>query len=487
MREALADPRLLGLILSGPSWAAWRALLIAVMGEVLTADERAIFTTLTGRASEPLEPVEELWGVIGRRGGKSRAMAVLAAYLGALVDYRDVLAIGERALIPVLAATTDQAATLFRYVAGIFEAAPLFGELVINRTADTLSLSTRVDIEVRAANFRTARGPTSAAVIADEAAFWRADDAANPDTEILNALRPSLATTGGPLIVISSPYARRGELHATWKRDYGPAGDPRILVVHGTSRDLNPTLPQRVVDRAMEKDPAAARAEYLAEFRTDVETLLSLESIEAATIPGRLELPPSSNVRYVAFTDPSGGSADSFTLAVAHLEGATTILDAVRERRPPFSPEAVVAEFAELLKSYGVATVTGDRYAGEWPRERFRAHGISYTPAEKTASELYGELLPLVNGGRVELLTHARLAGQLAALERRTSRAGRDSISHPPGGHDDIANAVAGALTLAASKRRPLVISEEILALSRQRTPYSRRFFSNQPAAGAFQ
>jgi hypothetical protein len=37
------------------------------------------------------------------------------------------------------------------------------------------------------------------------------------------------------------------------------------------------------------------------------------------------------------------------------------VLDAVRERKQPFSPEDVVAEFAALLKSYGVTKVTGDR------------------------------------------------------------------------------------------------------------------------------
>jgi hypothetical protein len=36
----------------------------------------------------------------------------------------------------------------------------------------------------------------------------------------------------------------------------------------------------------------------------------------------------------------------------------------------------------------------------------------------------------------------ACLAAQLCALERRTSRGGRDSIDHAPGAHDDLANAV---------------------------------------------
>ena len=50
---------------------------------------------------------------------------------------------------------------------------------------------------------------------------------------------------------------------------------------------------------------------------------------------------------------------------------------------------------------------------------------------------------------RCELLDHQRLLTQLCGLERRTGRGtGRDNIDHVPGGHDDIANAAAGALTL---------------------------------------
>jgi hypothetical protein len=52
----------------------------------------------------------------------------------------------------------------------------------------------------------------------------------------------------------------------------------------------------------------------------------------------------------------------------------------------------------------------------------------------------------MLNSGKVELLGSRRLVAQLIGLERRVSRAGRDSIDHAPGGHDDVANAVAGAL-----------------------------------------
>jgi hypothetical protein len=129
------------------------------------------------------------------------------------------------------------------------------------------------------------------------------------------------------------------------------------------------------------------------------------------------------------------------------------VLDAIRERRPPFSPDAVVREFAELLRAYGLSRVTGDRYAGEWPRERFASCGISYQVADGVKSDLYRDLLPLVNSQRVELLDVPRLLAQLCGLERRTARGGRDTIDHGPGGHDDLANAVTDALLTVRHSR----------------------------------
>jgi hypothetical protein len=73
-------------------------------------------------------------------------------------------------------------------------------------------------------------------------------------------------------------------------------------------------------------------------------------------------------------------------------------------------------------------------------------HGIEYVVAGKTASDYYGELLPLLNSGRVELLDHPRLIAQLSQLECRAASGGRDKIGHPPSGHDDVINAAALAL-----------------------------------------
>ena len=449
MRDALADPDYFGNLLAGDTWQAWRVLLIAILGEKLTEAERILFATLTDREREPLEPVEEFWGVIGRRGGKTRAMAVLASYLAACVDHRDVLGPGERGVLPIVAASMFQAGQAFNFVEGIFLASHHLSELVETITSDTLSLKTSVDITVRPASFRTIRGITAVGAVADEIAFWRSDDSVNPDREILKALRPALATTGGLLACISSPHAKRGELYGTFRRHFGHEGHPLVLVAKAPSRTMNPSLSEAFVVREYEKDPDAASAEYGAEFRSDLAIFVSREAIEVAIETGVAVRAPASGVSYVGFCDPSGGSSDSMTMAIAHAENGSPVLDYIGERKAPFSPESVVAEFAQVFKQYRVASIRGDRYGGEWPRERFAEHGITYLPAEMNRSELYLAFLPVLNSGRLSLLDNQRMVTQFTALERRTGRSGKDSVDHAPGSHDDVCNSVAGAIVFA--------------------------------------
>src|SRR5215831_2680809 len=243
LRSALNDQALLGKSLQGASWRSWRILLIAAMGEKLTNDERRTFTRLTKREREPNQRVEELIGVIGRRGGRSRALATLATYLAGLCQHK--LAPGERGVVLCIAPDQRQAAIVLEYADACFRQSPMLSQLVVNRTSDTLELNNRINLEVRAASFRRLRGPTYVAVIADEAAFWMTDDwSSNPDTEILNSVRPGLALSRGPLVIISSPYGKRGALYDAYRRHYGPDGDPLVLVAQGSSRTFNPTLSQ---------------------------------------------------------------------------------------------------------------------------------------------------------------------------------------------------------------------------------------------------
>ena len=438
--------------LRGPTWSPWRTVMRAVFGLGLPPGNHLDrYHKHTERESAPVAgAVDEAWIIAGRRGGKSRMASLVALFCGITFDATS-LAAGELATVPLLAADRKQGRVVMSYLKALCQL-PAFHPYVERVLRGIVELRTNVNIEVATASFRTIRGYTVPAAVLDEVAFWRDESTStNPDSEILAALRPGMSTIPDSLLfAISSPYARRGELYGTYERYFGQP-DPFTLVWNGDTQSLNPTVPDRVIERAFAEDPLSAAAEYgrdgRVEFRRDVEAFVDSEALAAVTVQDRLELPPLDDTQYHAFTDPSGGSKDSFTVAVGHLEGTDrAVLDCVRCRRPPFSPDEVVEDFSKVLQSYGVFEVTGDRYAGEWPRERFRHHGITYNPSERVKSEIYREIVAPLNACRLELLDLPLLRAQLLGLERRTARGGKDSIDHPPGGHDDIANAVAGVL-----------------------------------------
>ena len=448
--SALDDPALFASHFKNDTWQPWRAFLAALFALPMDNDSLALYRTHTGRETAPSTPFKEAALVIGRRGGKSRVLALIATFLATFRDYEPHLAPGEVATIAIIAADRRQARSIFRFTIGLLKAVDMLAEMIVSESGDIITLSNRVVIEIATASFRVTRGYSFAAVLCDETAFWRSEDSAVPDVEIFSALRPGLATIPGSILLnASSPYRKRGVLYNAFAKHYGH-DDARVLVWKATTLEMNPSLDPTIVAEAYEEDPDAAAAEYGAEFRNDLSDYIPRSIVDAATMRGRFEIAPMRSQRYVAFIDPSGGTgSDSMTLAIAHREGERAILDAIREVRPPFSPEQVTFDFATTLKAYGIKRVTGDRYAGEWPREAIRGNGIEYDLSEQPKSDIYRDFLPVLNSGRAELLDNPRLALQLCGLERRTSRSGRDSIDHAPGAHDDIANVVAGALLLA--------------------------------------
>lgn len=452
--DTMTDPNLFGAQFDAESWGAWRVLLSAFYGLPISHDDLPLLHELTGRETPPEKPHKELWLPVGRRGGKSNTAALIAVYEAFFNDYSDLLSRGEVATVMVIAADRKQARSVMRYIVGLIECSPMLEQMVHKQNAESIELTNRCVIEITTASMRATRGYTCACVIADEIAFWLTDGA-NPDREIINALRPSLATLDGKLIALSSPYARRGVLWESYRRHYGKDSD-RVLVAQAPTLTMNPTLPPEIVKAAYEDDPQAAAAEYGAQFRSDIESYISREAVEAVTIPDRIELPPARANDYYAFVDAAGGSGqDAMTCAIAHKDGDTIIIDAMRSFKPPFSPQYVVGEICALLNQYRVRYVTGDRWGGDFVQEQFRDHRIAYEPSEKTKSELYAELLPMINSQRVELPDNKQLFDELVGLERKTSATGKDRIDHAPGSHDDLCNAVAGVIVSAHQRPKP--------------------------------
>lgn len=465
--RAISDAKLFGpWFRDAATWRAWTVFLRALFGLPMSAEDLSLFTQITGRTDyEPGEPAQEAWLAVGRRGGKSFVVGLVAVYLACFRDYSQYLAPGERGTVMILAADRKQARVIFRYVRALLDEVRMLRRMVRSVTAERIALANRIDLEIHTASFRSVRGYTIVAALLDEVAFWRSDDSANPDREILEALRPGMATIPNALLLaLSSPYARRGVLWEATRDHYGHNGDP-VLVVQAATEVMNPTVPRARIERAYAEDPASAAAEYGAQFRSDVEMFLREEWLEAAVAEGVHERPPRPDTSYFAFCDPSGGASDSFTLAIAHVEEedrSRVVLDVCRGRRPPFSPEDVVRDYATLCKRYNCFRVSGDRYAGEWVSSAFSAQGLAYDTSSLPKSAIYLEAEPLFAQGAVQLLDLRPLLVELRQLERRPAgRLGRDSVDHPPRAHDDHANAACGAVWLAAKQRGPSIDFEE--------------------------
>ena len=155
--------------------------------------------------------------------------------------------------------------------------------MVERETADTFDLNNDVTIEIQVASYRSIRGYTVCAALLDELAFWQTDDASDPDYAIINAIRPSMATVPNALLLSArSPYASRGALHDAHRR-LRP-GRRSNFGLAGRNKTMNPTVPQSIIDAATERDPSFARAEYFAEFRSDIETFIMREAAATQSI-----------------------------------------------------------------------------------------------------------------------------------------------------------------------------------------------------------
>ena len=479
----------------GESWSAWRTLAIAIRGDSSINDESSsinderssssepqeggttppeietrrpqhwasnkffdfeLYKKCTGRVTLPTNP-QEVWAQVGRGGGKTRAAAA-ALVATAIRDYPS-LAPGERAKAFLLAQNRGTARQAFNYVRGILHSSKLLKRMIIGETKGTISLSNGIDIETITASFRHVRGFSIVSAVADEVAFWWLDaESANSDKEVLNALRPGLARVPGSVLwVISSPHATRGALYEANKKYFGNEDSDTVLFWVAQTPVMNPTFSEAEIRRAFDEDGSSAKVEYDAEFKKDAESFISSEAIDSVTPTDRIMLPPNKTTNYLAFIDTAGGAgSDSTAMAIGHVEEhgdrePIFIVDVIVERKPPFAPSETLKDFAKILKSYKVFKVVGDRFAGDFPTEAFSKSSVTFEATEHSKSQIYKAVLPLITSARVELLDKPRLRNQLLNLERKAT-AGRETIDHHRGAHDDVANAVCGLIVYLSEK-----------------------------------
>jgi hypothetical protein len=336
--RALRDRRLLGAALGDAgSWSTWLAVLRASFGPPLDDDQRQLFASVAGNRAPPTKRVRELWALVGRKGGKSRMAAAIAVYCACFLKYK--LARGERGMVLVLAMSMDQAKVVFDYAIGFLAASDVLRREIVSTTANEIRLRNGITIATHANSFRSVRGRTLCACIFDEVCFWRDDSTAIPDTETYTAVLPSLLTTKGMLVGISSAYRRAGLMFTKHQEYFGVDADDTLIVKGGTQA-FNGTVDDAHLAAMRAADPTAAASEWDSEFRDDLTGLFDDVVIDRATNHERpLELPPQPNVIYRAHTDPSGGATSGDAYALARVKSRPRLARSVSKSRHSKSGE----------------------------------------------------------------------------------------------------------------------------------------------------
>jgi hypothetical protein len=471
--EFVEDRELLGLAIS----PAQRTLLKSIYGLPLDDEELDLFRACTGRATYPAQPFSEVTVIAGARSGKdSRIAAPIVLYEALFGGHERRVAKGETGTIVLVAQDAKAVGVAFGYIGAYLLRSPVLSGLLDGAPlASSLRLRNGLVVQCFPCTLRSMRGYSVPCGVLDELAFFRLEGAADSDVEIQASIRRGMiAFPATKLVKISTPYLKGGILHADFKRGFGQ-DDPDLLVWKASSLLMNPTLRAERLDRERRLDPTRFAREYEAEFAEDLETFLPSAWIESAIRTGRHELPSQGGCRYVAACDASGGGPDAFTLAIVHAEGQgaqrRVVHDVMRSWTKPRDGqtdlEGAVQSIAGIVKSYGLSTVAGDRYARGWVREAFKRHGLRYDDAtirkdgeavylDKSAAYLEAE--PLFSQGAIDILDHPMLVRELRNLERTPQSGGRDRVDHPRGLHDDHSNALCLAAALVGQGRlRPVV------------------------------
>lgn len=453
--DAIRDGNIIGDTLS----AAQEAALKAVYGLRLEGEQLALAQQMAGSAWQPGVEQREAVFICGRRSGKSDKLAANVAIYEAF--FRDhSLSAGETGIVLLLAQNMRQAKVVKGYIEGKIERSPVLRRHVVANRSQELELDNRITIAIHPASFRSIRGLSVVCCICDEIAFWWTEDNyANPDVEVIRAVRPAMATFPyGKLLLVSSPYTMGGVLWDAWRaRDT----DPHTLVWHAPTRLMNPTVPESFLKREQSRDPENFRREYEAEFTEAISSFLPAEAIAACVIKGRTELPPQDGARYCAAVD-AAYKGDAFTLAIAHKdrEKKTVALDLLAAwqgtRQDPLKLSAVMPQIQAICKRYGVYNVLGDQFGAEPLKDAFNRHRLKYderTFTNQSKADIYATLRTRIMDGSVELLDHEASLKELRGLELENLPGGGIRIGHGrhSRGHDDYADAIALAVSEAST------------------------------------
>lgn len=493
-----------GLSPKDKSWFAWSVLMKVYDGIGLNRAESKFFREVSGGLEhEKGKRWPQNWMlIIGRGGGKTRFISRIIPYRA--LTFKNALHPGQKAENTIIAPSLTAGMTGFEYVEGMLEDNEvLYGQLapehvgsnpiIKNSQMARMNFKNRTMIRLTAVTRISGRGRSIYTLVMEEAAHFKTEGRFS-DEEVYKSARPAMGRFGtdSMCFVITTPWTKDGLVWKVFKKYYGVENN-RWLVIRGTTKQFNPLISDEFLSQEESDDPLYFQREYLADFVDAIAAAFSADAIEDCTITGRSALPPKFGAQYFGYVDPASLSQsagakfnDEFVSGVAHCERGKVIIDAYKSFAPEqngkrYLPDDAISESIELFSRYGVHEVKGDHFASGYIEPKFVQAGFAFEPIKLSKSDLYVEMMPMLNDGNIELLDCEYTNSQLKRLERRRGRNGRDRIDHVDKGHDDRANMVAGLVYMGKEKMKTAPISLSDVKMGGERQAVKESFDYESP------
>jgi hypothetical protein len=425
---------------------AQKAVLKSFYGLPLSPDELEIFKYGTGRNVYVPREQDELSVLAGRQSGKTSVIAALIALYEAFRDHG--VRPGQRAYVLIIAPVIQQAEIAFKFIRQYLLESPILAQYVSKIKKDEIELQGGITIACRPCSYISIRGVPVICAILDELAFWNHEpSSANPEEEVLHAIRPAMATlTKTKLIKISTPFRKEGILWDEFQR----RDELDHFVWQLSSQEMNPSISVKFLEKARDANESTFRREHLAEFTDSAFAWIPPELLEPCILRGRRELPPIAGGTYVAAVDPAFQRSD-FGFAILHRSDAGDVTVVSLEswtgsKTVPLDFEIICDQIRQKLAIYDINAVAGDQFCYAMLKQYFSKLGIFYrqvTFGASTRAKLFGNLRQLIFQRNITILDHPELLHQLRSLEEIKTANGNVDVRTPDSCKDDLAVAVA--------------------------------------------
>jgi hypothetical protein len=379
----------------------------------------------------------------GRRSGKSLLSDLIAIYEAVIPDFTGMIRPGEQRFIMIVSVRQDNASLHINNIGKLMRHDRGLGKMIKLQTKDRIELNTGVTILSLPASARAGRGYGASTVIMDELAFFTDTNGDSSADQVYDAYSPTLATFGdrGRLIITTTPAARSGIVFELYDR--ATAGElDDYHITKKTTREMNPRVSERVINRAFKRDARAAATEYEAEFAEPVAAFFDSESIDRAIDKHQKRVERGRDgFSYSMAIDPATMS-DRYAFVVCHQDKGVLVLDHAQLLYPPVDHNEAEALVEDLAKRFHPTTIRCDT-AATVIRMKSKLQQLEYVPFTRpTKLRIYGTLKEMLAMGNVVLYNDPELIAELRALQIKDNV----DISAPKSGtvkHDDLSDCLA--------------------------------------------